>query len=126
MKTQKKAGARTQPSSESTILIEAKIQTESVRQKSLLFDCYLNGKSMWLYSLIRLKQSIEEDYRFDKEMGFPADEQKYATRLGELRKKIDAMYGGYSTDADDVKQLADNLKANDRLYNDSKSISELT
>ena len=58
-------------------LTEAKIKTEEATQKSLKLD-----------NLIKIKESIMADMRFNKEMGIPqeADSMK---RLTEIRKQID-------------------------------------
>ncbi len=67
------------PLAEPKELSDAKLKTEADRQKSIRLD-----------NLIKVKQSIMDDLRFNKEMGFPI-EVEAIERLTAIRKEIDEL-----------------------------------
>ena len=69
------------PTGEAKEIIDEKVKTEKEKQKSIKLD-----------NLIKIKQSIMEDLKFNKEMGLPI-EQEAIKRLTDIRKQIDELGG---------------------------------
>ena len=69
------------PSGEAKEIVDEKVKTEKEKQKSIKLD-----------NLIKIKQSIMEDLKFNKEMGLPIEPDSIK-RLTDIRKQIDELGG---------------------------------